>query len=62
MLDEDNQPNNDQFDDNQPEDAQRGAPRSAARRRAVCQHTFKKVGSKRVCSKCGLKVSSGKPS
>lgn len=60
MLNDDNQLNNDR-DDNQPTNGQTDAPQ-AAPRRAVCKHSFRKVGAKRVCTKCGLKTSGGKPS
>lgn len=60
MPDEENRPNNDRFDDNQRNDDQHDdqlrAARSAARGGGVCRHTFRKVGAKRICSKCGLKV------
>lgn len=63
MRDDDNQFSDDQFDAKQSDDEnQLEALRSATRRRTVCRHSFRKVGTRRICKKCGLKVSGGRPS
>lgn len=62
MRDDDNQFHNDRFDDNQPDDNNQPEASRAASRRTVCRHSFRTIGVKRVCRKCGLKVSTGKPS
>ena len=61
MLEDDNKPNNDRLDNDQSDDDKELEGTRGARR-GGCSHKFRKVGAKLVCSKCGLKRSSGRVS